>query len=143
MIGARDLQRLGWLAGVGLAATAMYAGLAWAGIMLFGLASSLASLAAYCIAAAFSYHGHRRLTFRSNRSHGEAVPLFAGVSAFGYVAALAVPALLTDALGLHPAFAIVVVCLCVPLVNVVALSRLVFRSPLIGPPPLHRSGGGK
>lgn len=125
-------ERLRWLVLVGAAATILYAVSAWAGTVLLGLASPVASLAAYAIAAALSYCGHRYLTFRSSRPHSEAAPRFAGVSALGYLLAFIVPALLTGFAGAPPLVAIIVVCIAVPVFNAVALSRIVFAAPLLG-----------
>ena len=76
---------------VGAAATAVYAGLAWAGTERLALPFPLASLAAYALAALLSYAGHRSLTFASRRRHREAAPRFGGIAAFGYAVALAAP----------------------------------------------------
>lgn len=127
------LMRLRRLVLVGAAATILYAALAWSGTVLLGLASPLASVLAYALAAAPSYFGHRLLTFQSTRPHREAAPRFAGLTILGYLIAFAAPAILTDVLGLNPSVAIIVVCVAVPAVNAVALSRLVFRAPLLGP----------
>jgi putative flippase GtrA len=139
--GVHRLGRVRQLALVGATATILYAAFAWAGTALLGLASPLASVLAYALAAAPSYWGHRLLTFRSSRPHREAAPRFAGVSALGYGTALVVPLLLTEALGAHPLLAICLVCIAVPVLNAIALSRIVFAAPLLGRQPPQHSGG--
>jgi putative flippase GtrA len=108
---------------VGAAATAVYAGLAWAGTEGLGLPSPIASLAAYAFAALLSYTGHRTLTFASRRRHREAAPRFGGIAAFGYVVALAAPWLLTERLGAPSYAAILTTCVLVPVFSYVSLAR--------------------
>ena len=67
------LNRLLWMATVGGTATLTYAALTWSLAVLTALPAAFASLASYAVAAVLSYFGHRRLTFRSRRSHREAV----------------------------------------------------------------------
>lgn len=114
---------------VGLAATLCYAVLAWTSTTRLGLPPPVASLASYAAAAVLSYLGHRHLTFRSRRPHGEAVPRFAGISVAGYGVAFLAPWLLTDRIGAHPGIAIAVTCAVVPVLTYVGLGRLVFRNP--------------
>jgi putative flippase GtrA len=124
------LQRARFLrfAVVGGAATVVYAVLAWALTLWLGMPAVPASVASYGFAALVSYFGHRRLTFRSDRPHGEAVSRFLGVTATGYVVSLVAPLLLTDLLDLHAAISIATTCIVVPLLNYVGLSRLVFAT---------------
>jgi putative flippase GtrA len=140
MIG-QVLARAPWLALVGGAATLAYMALAWSGTVLLSLPGSVASVLAYTLAALMSYAGHRRLTFRSSRPHREAAPRFIGVTALGYGIAFLLPLLLTDLIGAHPLIAIVLTCTAVPVLNALALSRLVFPgAPARGPEPAGPGG---
>lgn len=121
----RRVPRIGRFALVGGAATACYAGLAWAGTAL-GLPAALASLGAYALAALLSYTGHRLMTFAGEAAHGRAAPRFAALTLAGYGAALAIPAALTDGLGAPPLVPIALTCLAVPALNYVVLRRYVF-----------------
>jgi putative flippase GtrA len=114
---------------VGVAATAIYAVLAWAGTEGLGLPSPLASIAAYAFAALCSYVGHRSMTFTSDRRHREAVPLFGGIAVFGYVVALGAPWLLTEKLGAPAHAAILTTCMLVPVFNYLALARVFAAAP--------------
>jgi putative flippase GtrA len=126
MIAAQVLARVPWLVLVGGAATITYMALAWSGTVLLSLPGSIASIIAYTLSTPVSYLGHRHLTFQSSRPHREAAPRFLGVSAFGYVVAFLVPWLLTDLIGAHPLIAIALTCTAVPVLNALALWRIVF-----------------
>ena len=123
------LNRLLWMATVGGAATLTYAVLTWCLAVLTALPAALASLTSYAVAAVLSYFGHRGLTFRSRRSHREAVWSFIGVSLFGYATAFAIPGLFTGAMGARIEISILLTCAAVPALNYVAKSQFVFRKP--------------
>ena len=123
------LNRLLWMATVGGTATLTYAALTWSLAVLTALPAAFASLASYAVAAVLSYFGHRGLTFRSRRSHREAVWPFIGVSLFGYATAFAIPGLFTGAMGARIEISILLTCTAVPALNYVAMSQLVFREP--------------
>ncbi len=112
---------------VGAAATGVYLGLALAGSWL-GLPAALSSLAAFSIAAMWSYAGHRWLTFRSDAPATETAPRFVALSAAQYSIALAVPALLADYAGVRADIAYLGVCVLVPLSSLVLMPRLVFTA---------------
>lgn len=117
---------------VGGMATLLYAALATLGTQLTALPSSLVSLLAYALAACCSYLAHRFFTFNVTGSHGDAPARFATLSLAGYGIAFAAPLILSDGLGWSPVWPIAVTCIAVPLFNAWALSRLVFRVPLLG-----------
>lgn len=126
------IGRISFLVLIGGVATGLYAAMAWAGTTQLSLPAWLASVGAYMLASFFSYFGHRHLTFRSEIPHRKTVPPFTALVAFGYGIALAVPWLLTDRLGASPIAAIAVTSTIVPIVNAIALCRLVFRTKLLG-----------
>lgn len=113
-------------AAVGVASTLLYAGLALAATALLPGPAAVAALAAYALAAVFSYTAHRRFTFRSDRPHAEAAPRFVGLSLVGWGIAAAAPALETDWAGLPPVMPIATTVVLVPLVNFVLMRRMVF-----------------
>ena len=115
------------MAAVGGTATAGYAVLTWLLSSVVALPAAIASLSSYAVAAAISYFGHRRLTFRSRRPHREAVSPFIGVSLFGYAMAFAIPGLFTDLGEARIEVSIVVTCATVPVLSYFAMSHLVFR----------------
>lgn len=126
-VAAVDARKLSWFAIVGLAATALYAALAllfgW-----FGWSAVGASVAAYALAAVFSYAGHKFLTFMSPGSHASEVPRFIASTALGLGLATVLPLVLSGWLGLPNIVPIVATCTVVPVVNFVLLDRFVFRS---------------
>ena len=113
---------------VGGLVTAIYAVLAWTLGVQLGVPAVPASLASYATASVASYFGHRWITFRSDRPHGEAVSRFVGVTATGYAVSVVVPLVLTDLLGLHAGISIATTCIAVPLLNYAGLTRLVFAT---------------
>ncbi|MBN9073066.1 MAG: GtrA family protein [Rhizobiales bacterium] len=113
--------------GVGIVATIGYFLLA---SFLHGVASvppAAASVAAYVACAVFSYWGHRRLSFASGGAHAVQVPRFVASTTLGLAVATATP-LAADAAGLAPVAGYALVCLLVPALNFVLLSRWVFRT---------------
>jgi putative flippase GtrA len=121
-------RRLFWWGVVGGAATLSYASLAWLLTKGADLPAAFASVVAYAVSACLSYVGHRHLTFRSRRSHGEAVSAFVGVSIVGYGAAFLVPAVITGLLGAPVEVSILLTCVTVPTLTYLGLSRFVFRT---------------
>lgn len=111
---------------VGLSATVLYAVLAY----VFGqgahFAPVRASLAAYAVAAAYSYVAHKIVTFMSPGPHRSEAPRFVVATAAGFAIAYLAPAVLVGWLGLPPALPIVLTSLLVPVVNFILLSRWVF-----------------
>ncbi len=119
------LAKLVRFAGVGGSATVIYAGLA-AGFGALGVRAVGASLVAYAFAGLFGYFGHKRVTFRSDRGHGEEAPRFAAASVMGAAIATAAPLALTDAAHLPGLVAIAFTCVAVPAMNFLVLDLLVF-----------------
>ncbi|CCV09984.1 membrane hypothetical protein [Mesorhizobium sp. STM 4661] len=115
-------------ASVGLAATVVYALCA----SLFASAGSrylspaTASLAAYAVAAIFSYLGHKFFTFMSAGSHRFEVPRFAVLTGCGLAVAYLLPALLVGQFGLPISVPILLTCILIPVVNFVVLERWIF-----------------
>ncbi len=116
---------------VGGFTTLLYAALAWAGVSVAGLPGWVASAGACTLAGLVSYFGHRHVTFRSTRAHGQTLGRFVAAAAAGYGMAIAAPVLLGDVLGFGPFVAIAAACIGIPLVNALVLSRLVFQTPLL------------
>jgi putative flippase GtrA len=126
--GASGFARLGRFAVVGVGATLLYGVLAIALLRAGPVATNpaAASLAAYVVAALFSYAGHKFFTFVSNGSHTFEAPRFAALTLFGLVLSWVLPALLADRLGLPAEVPIALTCVLVPLINYVVLGRWVF-----------------
>lgn len=125
---------------IGAASTGAYVALALIGKGL-GLPVSAASLAAYAVAFPFSYFGHRRVTFQSDRPHREAVSRFVALNLFGLLLAVAMPWLLCDQLGLPGIAGIVAVAVTVPLSSFLGQSLLVFPSAGDAPQFARPTGG--
>jgi putative flippase GtrA len=130
--GLQRLRRPLTLLAVGAMATLLYAALAVFGASQTHLPASLVSLMAYALAAGCSYLAHRFFTFNVTGSHGDAPARFATLSLAGYAIAFLAPLILTDMLGWPSPWPIAVTCIAVPLFNAWALSRLIFRLPLLG-----------
>ncbi len=124
---AIDVRKLSWFAVVGLAATALYAALALL-FGSFGWSAVGASVAAYVLAAAFSYAGHKFLTFMSPGSHSSELPRFVASTALGLGLATALPLVLSSWFGMPNIVPVVATCTVVPVVNFVLLDRFVFLS---------------
>ena len=129
MIGAgpRRLMRFGM---VGIAATALYGVLA---VLLtngrwIGLDAVQASLAAYAVAALFSYVAHKSVTFMSPGLHRTEAPRFFLVTAIGFAVAYTAPALLTGVFGMQSIISVLATCIVVPAVNFLVLDRWVFAA---------------
>ena len=127
-----ELARLARFGAVGVACSALFAGLAWSLTAMAGLPAIAASLAAYVMAGVVSYLGQKLFTFRSEARHSDAAPRFLLLFAVGATIAASAPLLLTERLGLPPIVAIAFTCLAVPLFNYVVLGRLVFRGGMDG-----------
>ncbi|MET3578747.1 putative flippase GtrA [Mesorhizobium robiniae] len=121
-------RRLLKFASVGLAATILYA--LCAGLFASAgsryLSPALASVAAYAIAAIFSYLGHKFFTFMSAGSHQFEAPRFAVLTGFGLAAAYLLPMVLVGQFGLPVAIPILLTCILIPVVNFVVLDRWIF-----------------
>jgi putative flippase GtrA len=114
---------------VGAGATLVYAMAASLLSGAFGAAlmpAASASLAAYAIAAVFSYAGHKYMTFTSDGAHRLEVPRFAALTGLGLVFAWMLPLVLVDGMDFGPAIPIALTCVTVPVVNYVVLDRWVF-----------------
>lgn len=111
---------------VGLAAMAAYAVVVTL-LLALGLRPHwLASGCAYALAAIWSYIGHRRFSFRSDRPHAVAGPRFIVVTLTGQALAIAIPALVTDLAG-HPGYvATLAVCIVCPAVSFLLNNSFVF-----------------
>ncbi|WP_292534033.1 GtrA family protein [Mesorhizobium sp.] len=126
--GTLAARRLIKFALVGIAATVLYALCA----CLFSSAGSrylspaTASVAAYAVAAIFSYLGHKFFTFMSAGSHQFEAPRFAALTGSGLAAAYLLPLLLVGQLGLPVAIPILLTCILIPVVNFVVLERWIF-----------------
>ena len=134
--------RLVRMAAVGGLATGLYAALAWSAATILSLPAALASLLAYLIASVLSYGAHRTFTFGSRRPHGEAVPRFIALNMAGYATALAIPSLVTDAVGAPVWVSVLVTCTLVPAANLAGLSRLVFPAAVREPGSAFRQARG-
>lgn len=117
---------------VGGCSTLIYATLAY-GFGSAGLAAVAASVAAYGLAAIFSFNAHRRFTFASRGAAKSELPRFLAVNAAGLAIATVAPLVLTEALGLHPLFAIATASVLVPLLSLLAMDRFVFRPAPLEP----------
>ena len=91
------------------------------------LPATLASVAAYAIAALFSYTGHKYFTFMSGGNHAMELPRFLLLTASGLIVAIVLPGLLTQMLGIPVSIPILLTCIAVPVVNYIVLGRWVFR----------------
>ena len=119
-------MRLARFALIGVGSTLLYAVLAFAfgALPEFGAISS--SLAAYAIAAVFSYSGHKFVTFASAGTHKDEAPRFFLATGLGLAIATAIPWLVTGVLGFWPWIAVVLTCVCVPIANFIILDKWVF-----------------
>lgn len=129
---ARRMIRFG---AVGGCSALIYAGLAY-GFDHAGLAAMPASVAAYGLAAVFSFNAHRRVTFNSKAPPRAELLRFLAVNAMGLSLAILTPLILTEALDLPPLVAIAAVCVLVPALSFLLMDRFVFRP---GAPPLERA----
>jgi putative flippase GtrA len=123
---ATDWRETVVFAAVGGAATATYFIIAMAGTAA-AFPAWASSLFAYGIATLVSYGGHKLLTFRSSAPVSQTAPRFAVLALLQYAIALLVPALLADWIGLAPSLAYGIVCVLIPAISFVTMSRFVFR----------------
>jgi putative flippase GtrA len=107
-------------------ATLLYAALAWGFTFVARAPPVGASVAAYALAAIFSYFGHKRVTFRSDRPHGHEIPSFVASTGIGLLLATAAPLICTDRLHWPRMIAIALTCVAAPVTNFVLLEFLVF-----------------
>lgn len=117
----------------GIGATLLYALLAAAFSAAMPMKPALGSVLAYALAAAFSYTGHKYFTFVSSGAHRFEAPRFAVLTLIGLATSFALPAVLSEGLGLPAQVPIALTCLFVPLVNYVVLRHWVFGKALAGP----------
>jgi putative flippase GtrA len=121
-----NFARLVRFGSVGIAATLLYAAVAWSLTAGARIGAAPASVLAYGLAGMFSYLGHKRFTFRSSAAHAAEAPKFIVASMLGAGVATAAPLVLTDRLGLPPIVAIAFACVVIPLMNYLILDLLVF-----------------
>ncbi|GAC1335584.1 MAG: hypothetical protein NVSMB26_20440 [Beijerinckiaceae bacterium] len=117
---------------IGTISTLAYGALASLLTMTVAIPAWTGSGAAYMATSVFAYLFHKRLTFRSNASHREAVPRFVMSNSIGYLIALILPLILTDELHTPPAVAILLTVIIVPILNFLLLDRFVFRARSLG-----------
>ncbi|TPJ74363.1 GtrA family protein [Mesorhizobium sp. B2-7-1] len=117
----------------GIGATLLYALLAAAFSAATPMKPALGSVLAYALAAIFSYAGHKYFTFVSSGAHRFEAPRFAVLTLIGLATSFALPAALSDGLGLPAQIPIALTCLLVPLVNFVVLRHWVFGKALAEP----------
>ncbi|MCJ2130582.1 GtrA family protein [Methylobacterium sp. E-045] len=130
--------RLARMVLVGGIATLLYAGLSLAGTTIAGLPIVLASPLSYGLASLWSYAGHRWLTFGDRQPAPRAALRFCCLTIAGYAAAAAIPAIVGGLFEGPPWLSILSVCIGIPAVNYVVLSRHIFSE---GPPgSRHRVG---
>jgi putative flippase GtrA len=112
---------------IGIASTVLYAVLAFVFAPMEGLDATGASVLAFAFAAAFSYAGHKYVTFVSGGAHRLELPRFVVLSASGLAVASLLPAVLSGFFGLPVAVPILLACITIPAVNYVVLGKWVFR----------------
>jgi putative flippase GtrA len=86
---------------IGLLATAVQYGLLVALVELTGAAAAPAAAFSAACGALAAYAGNRRFTFAGGAPHGQALPRFLAVAAFGAAASCAVVWSGTEILGMH------------------------------------------
>ncbi len=123
---------------VGGIATLLYACLSMAGTTIAGLPLLLVSPLSYGLASLWSYAGHRWLTFGDRQPAPRAALRFFCLTMAGYGAAAAIPAIIGGLFEGPPWLSILIVCIGIPAVNYVVLSRHVFSEALRG--SRHRVG---
>ncbi|WP_245259382.1 GtrA family protein [Methylobacterium sp. 77] len=126
-------MRLARMIVVGGIATVLYAGLSLAGTTALGLPLTLASPLSYGLASIWSYAGHRWLTFGDRQPARRAALRFSALTIAGYGAAAILPAIVGGMFGGPPWHSILTVCVAVPAVNYVILSRHIFIAPALPP----------
>ncbi|MCC0808337.1 GtrA family protein [Methylobacterium sp. W2] len=123
---------------VGGIATLLYACLSLAGTAVAGLPLPLVSALSYGLASLWSYAGHRWLTFGDRQPAPRAALRFSLLTMAGYGAAAAIPAIVGGIFEGPSWLSILVVCIGIPAVNYVVLSRHIFSEALQG--SRHRVG---
>ena len=118
---------------VGLAATALYALVAFALTHVLPSSAALASLIAFGISGIFSYCGHRMFTFQASGGHARSASRFAGVNILAYAVAAIIPWIVSDILGYRPVLGFALVCIFIPAMNFVLLNIFVFNEPAAKP----------
>ncbi|WP_051333947.1 GtrA family protein [Mesorhizobium sp. WSM3224] len=120
---------------IGIGATLIYALLAasFSAAAAMPLNPAMGSVLAYGLAAVFSYAGHKYFTFVSRGAHRFEVPRFAVLTLAGLATSFALPAVLSQWLGLPVQVPIALTSLLVPLVNYVVLRHWVFARALARP----------
>ncbi|RJT42364.1 GtrA family protein [Mesorhizobium waimense] len=128
MVSTGSYRRLSRFALIGIASTLVYAVCAFllSSLPGFALPATRASVAAYVIAAIFSYAGHKYVTFVSPGSHAFEAPRFFLLTALGLGFSWLLPLILVDGLGAKPVLSIAIICAAVPAFNYFVLDRWVF-----------------
>ncbi len=111
---------------VGATSTLLYLGLAMSIKSFASTTALVASVLAYCLAGIFSYSAHRGFTFSSSQSHGEGLPRFLVTTVLGLSLSSALPYVIHDVLALPAICAFGVVCILIPVINLVLLCFWVF-----------------
>ena len=130
ILSASSIARMLRFALVGVAATLLYAVIAFALAYVSMLPAAVTSLIAYCTAGVLSYFGHRLFTFKAGGGHARPAARFVGINLLGYAVAAVIPWVLSDRLGYPAAIGIVLVCIVIPAMNYVLFNLFVFREPV-------------
>ncbi len=127
-MGRSEPARVLRFAAIGGLSTLIYAtgALALADRHGFGVPATIASVVAYCIAAVFSYWGHRLVTFMSDGAIGFEAARFACATALGFLLSVGLATVLTDLAGFAPSVPVILACIMVPVLNFIILRRFVF-----------------
>ncbi|TIT00136.1 MAG: GtrA family protein [Mesorhizobium sp.] len=123
-------RRLSRFALIGIASTLIYAVCAFllSALPTVAMPAASASVAAYVIAAMFSYAGHKYVTFVSPGAHAFEVLRFSLLTASGLGLSWLLPLILVEGLGAPPVLSIAIICVVVPAINYFVLARWVFTS---------------
>lgn len=113
---------------VGAALTAVYFVVANVGSVMLGLAPQSASGGAYLATIPLGYFAHRRITFRSARTHSIAVPRFVAASFVGVLIAWVVPYVAVHAFAVPHWAAYLAVSVLAPAISFVLMRFWVFAA---------------
>jgi putative flippase GtrA len=111
---------------IGSGVTAIHIGLGFLFTRLLPDQSLTPALLAYLGAAVTSYVSQRVITFRSTTPHHLAIPRFALMVVIGVSISLAYAAVFTKLFGWDPMVAVIAASLTVPVVNYIAMDRIIF-----------------
>lgn len=111
---------------VGVVAAITYAVLAYVFIWVFEFSEVLASALAYLIAIPVSFIGQKYMTFMSKAAVKTEAGKFLILQLFCLVAAMLIPIIITDVVGLHPNFSILAVCILIPPISFGVMLFMIF-----------------